>query len=178
MSILLIIIEIVGFLSFLYIALKLLITYRKLMVQDLLLPSTSFIFLSISQLCAALSIIYNDIRISTSFYTATASLAIVAFLVMIIQKQHSEEMYIFTPYIALLMIPDVVAGILSTYIAIQASGYTKILLLILSSSYYLRAVSVVVGVEITPLLLLIAELVRSISAVALAIYSSAKVFKL
>jgi len=97
---------------------------------------------------------------------------------MIVQRNCSEKLYTFTPYIVFLIAPDVVAGSLSIYIAIRASGYIKMLLIMLSSSYYLRVLSVIVGGEATPIILLVAELIRSLSAVALAIYSSVKVFKL
>lgn len=178
MNIPLMAIEVTGFLSFLYVALRLLSTYRKFRVQDLLLSSTSFLLLSVSQLCAALSIVFNDVRVSASLYVATSSLAMAAFILMIVQRSCSEKLYTFTPYIVFLIAPDVVAGSLSIYIAIRASGYIKMLLIMLSSSYYLRVLSVIVGGEITPIVLLVAELIRSLSAVALAIYSSVKVFKL
>lgn len=175
---LLVVIEVIGFTAFLYITLRLLRTYRRLGLQDLFLPSISFLLLSISQLCATLSIIYTDIRISTSLYTATATLAIAAFSAMIMQRHYLKTVYVFTPYVFILMFPDIIAGTLSIYVAINSASYTKVLLFILSSSYYLRAISIAVSIEVSPILLLVAELIRSTSAVALAIYSSIKVLKL
>lgn len=178
MDILLIMVEFIGFLSFLYMALRLLYMYKKLGVPELFLSTTSFIFLSISQLCATLSIIHSDIRMSTALYVATATTAIAAFSIMVIQKYQQKLLYILTPLALILMLPDLVAGILSTYIAITATKYIRLLLATLSSSYYLRALSVVLGVSLTPMMLLLAEIIRCVSAVALAIYSTAKVFKL
>lgn len=178
MDIPLLIVELVGFLSFLYMALRLLHVYRKLGTPELLQPATSFIFLSISQLCAALSIVYRDIRVSTALYSATATMAMTAFFIMILQKYQQKLVYAFTPFALLIMLPDLVAGILSTYVAINATKHIRILLAMLSSSYYLRALSTVLGVSITPIILLLAEVVRCISAVTLAMYSSFKVFRL
>lgn len=171
--------ELIGFIAFLYLALRLLHIYRRLNTSEIFLSTVSFFFLSISQLCASLSIIYSDIKASTALYVATATTAIAAFSIMIVQRYSSRKhLYVFISFSTLLlMTPDVIAGILSTYVASHATGYTKILLTILSSSYYLRAISVIVGIELSPMVLLIAELIRCASAVLLALYSSIKVFK-
>ncbi|MEM4789638.1 MAG: hypothetical protein QXM55_02685 [Ignisphaera sp.] len=179
MNVLILAVEFVGFMAFLYIALRLLYMYLRFNVLEIFLSTVSFFFLSISQLCALLSIIYSDIKVSTALYVATATTAIVAFFIMIIQR-HSNRglLYTFITFSSLLlMAPDAIAGILSTYIALYANGCTKTLLAILSISYYLRAVSVMVSIELSPIVLLIAELIRCISAVTLAVYSSIKVFK-
>ncbi|MEM0371811.1 MAG: hypothetical protein QXG46_02530 [Ignisphaera sp.] len=174
----LICLELIGFTAFLYTALRFLQIYREIGGDELALAFLSFMFLSLSQLCVLLSILSSDIRIATALYVATATTAIASFTIMILQRHIENKMYIMMPTILLILVPDIVAGLLSSYVAIEAKRSIRLFLLMLSLSYYLRALAVVASVEFTPILLLISESVRSTSAVALAVHNSLKVSRL
>lgn len=92
---------------------------------------------------------------------------------MILERYNQSTLYIIIPMLYL-SIPDIVTGALSAYIALNAPKYTKVLLSLLSISYYLRVFSVILGIEPSSLLLVVAEIIRSILAIALALYSSLK----
>lgn len=176
MNNILIFLELLGMASFLFISMRLLVTYRRTLVYESLFLSVSFLLLAIGQVCSALSIFIDDVKISIAFYVATASTAIAAFSILIATQRYNRiTLYAITFTLVGIAMPDFFAGLLSTITTLNSIGFTRFLISLLSASYYLRAVSVILGVELSPIVLLTAEIVRSISAAALALHSSLKV---
>jgi len=163
----------VGAIAFLYISLLFAKIYRKLRDDSILLFALSYAFLCLANITAILSAITPDHRLATAYYTATSSLAIAGFIAMLEALKPGPALYT-APLIALVITPDIIAGILSAMISIKSEHATRLFMALLSLSFIFRGFSTVAAPVISPLLLLIAEILRAFSAVALSLYHVAR----
>ncbi|ADM27431.1 hypothetical protein Igag_0597 [Ignisphaera aggregans DSM 17230] len=169
--------EIVGAIAFLYIAYLFIKVYRGLRDESSFLFSVSYLFLGIAQICAFLSIIVSSHRLATTFYVATSSFAIAGFISMLGSTGYRSRLYI-VPLAILLMSPDIVAGILSIAVSLRSIHITRIMMLLLSISFFFRGISIVVAPSISPIILLFAEVLRATIAIALSIYHVSRVVRI
>ncbi len=169
--------EVVGAIAFFYIAYLFIRVYRRLGEESTLLFSLSYMFLGIAQICAFLSIIVLSHRLATTFYVATSSFAIAGFISMLNSIRYGSRLYII-PLTILLVVPDVIAGILSAIVSLRSMYITRILMLLLSISFFFRGLSIVISPNISPIILLFAEVLRAAIAITLSLYHVSKAVKL
>lgn len=163
-----------GAAAFTYIATLFARVYVRLKSDELLANVVSFTLLALSQACGAASAITPEGQWAATLYVATSSLAAASFAVMLLQTT-SAGTYILIP--TLVITPDLLAGLLSSILTIsRARGGTRSLLSLMSLSYYVRGLSVLLSAAHGSLLtLLISETMRAAVAVLLSIHHTAKV---
>jgi len=162
-----------GAIAFLYISLLFAKIYGKLRDDSILLFALSYAFLCLANITAILSAITPDHKLAATYYAATSSLAIAGFIAMLEALKPGPALYT-VPFTALLITPDIIAGTLSAIISIKSKHATRLLMALLSLSFIFRGFSTMTAPATSPLLLLIAEILRAFSAVALSLYHVAR----
>ncbi|MEM2004730.1 MAG: hypothetical protein QW705_01300 [Zestosphaera sp.] len=166
--------EVVGAVAFAYLSTLFLRIYVRLKSDELLAYTTSFILLALSQVCSLLSTIVSEGRLAATLYVATSSLAMAGFMVMLFPRR-SSKFYMLVPL--LVTTPDMLAGLVSTILVIRSvRGRTRSFLAILSLSYYVRGLSIVLSSAQGSLLgLLVSETLRAFAAILMSLHHMTQV---
>ncbi len=180
-SITLLVLELVGFIGFLLITLRIWMVARLLESERLEYTAYAFLLLSMSQLLMALSCVVANPNLSTALYVASGASAALGFYPLtgaIPTNGEKGRLYALLPipllYKVVVSLPDISAGILGLKITSSIESKSRILLLGVASTFLLRGLIVALTILAPPLTLvtitlIIVELVRASIIVALSV---------
>lgn len=160
---------------FSYISLLLLSAYLKLRVKQVLVFSSAFLLLSLSQVAYVAAVASPSTRWSLTLSTISSSMASVAFFAMLMVLQRREEVVFAVPLI--IAIPDLSAGSLSLVVSTLAkSRRLKAYTLALSLAYIFRGLgNLAVYAEIGVYMLVLSEVIKTVATLVYALYHVGKV---
>lgn len=180
-SIALMMLEVVGFIGFLLIALRLFILSRLLKSESLEYATISFLLLSFSQLSMAFSAIIAAPNISTALYVASGGFAALGFYPLTEKyKGRGGEWneYALFPllslYKLLIAVPDLAAGFFGFKTSKSVESKTNAIMVGIAFTFLLRGLIIASAIFNPPLSivdsgLIVVELVRSSLIIALLI---------
>jgi len=177
-SVALLAVEVVGLASFAYVFTLFMRVYLKLRDGDSFSAAFAYGMLAAAQLFAVLSIVVDDLRLASAFYTATSSFALAGFAAMLLTIR-GERIYIHTAVIALMVSPDIASGILAAILSAFSVGtVTQISAALLSSSYIFRGLSLLLATRLaSPIIFFVAEALRAVAALMLSTYHALRAAK-
>lgn len=166
---------------FFYISFKFLTLYLRIKVGYVVLFSMTFAMLATGHVASSLSVLVPEPRLSLTLYTLSSSLASSGFFVLLcsILYASKERVFALVPPLILIVLPDMVAFMLSLLVTILARGrYLKGYLAVLSLAYLVRGLSsLLIPLGIGVYMLLASELSKMLVTLLFAVYHLGKVIK-
>lgn len=147
--------------------------YKMTKSDEILRLLLGFLMLSISGFLGVAMFLEISLRTIASLYTSTSTFAFSGLLLIFLATEKtkmSKELSLF-PLVLLFFSMDVATGIVGLLASIRSRSWAQVGLLVLSISFLLRGGGIMfMRLGGTSLLLLVAEIIRSISAALLAGY--------
>ena len=147
--------------------------YKMTKSDEILRLLLGFLMLSISGFLGVVMFLTASLRLVASLYTSTATFAFSGLLLIFLateEVERSKELSIF-PLIILFFSVDIATSIVGFLATVRSSSWARLGLALFSISFILRGGGILlIRFASWPLLLLLAEILRSLSATFLAIY--------